>query len=104
MILYLESNTRSYISFAVNQCPMSTHNTKASHENSSNMICMYLQGTKENCLMFNPPKKMVVDCYMNAYFVGLWGHENPQDPICANSSTPFVVNFYYCPLLWVSNI
>ena len=27
------------------------------------------------------PKQIVVDCYADANFAGLWGHENPQDPI-----------------------
>ena len=32
-------------------------------------------------------------CSVDAYFVGLRGHENPQDPIRANSRTGFVVTF-----------
>ena len=35
-------------------------------------ICWYLQGTKENGLVFIPSKKMVVDCYADAYFAGMW--------------------------------
>ena len=62
-------------------------------------ICRYLQGTKENGLVFNPYKKIDVDCYADAYFAGLWGHEDPQDPICARSRTGFVVTFANCPLL-----
>ena len=42
-------------------------------------------------LVFNPFKKLVVDCYADADFTGLWGHEDPQDPICARSRTGFVV-------------
>ena len=42
------------------------------------------------------------DCYADTYFVGLWGHENPQDPICARSRTVFVVTFSNCNLLWLS--
>ena len=64
-------------------------------------ICRYLQGTKDNGIAFNPSKKVVVDCYADAYFVGLWGHEDPQDPICARSRTGFVVTFANFPLLWV---
>ena len=40
-------------------------------------ICSYLQGTKDNGLVFNSSKKMVVDSYADADFAGLWGHEDP---------------------------
>ena len=74
MMLYLASNTRPDISFAVHQCAQFTHNTKVSHETAVNRICRYLQGTKDNGLVFNPYKKLVVDCYTDADFAGLWGH------------------------------
>ena len=54
--------------------------------------------------MFNLSKKTVVDCYADAYFAGLWGHGDPQDPICERSRTGFVVTFANCPLLWVSKL
>ena len=92
-MLYLASNTRPAISFAVHQCTRFTHDTKASHDTSMNRICRYLQGTKDNDLVFNPSKKLVVDCYADADFAGLWGHENTQDPIFARSRTGFVVTF-----------
>ena len=37
-------------------------------------------------------------------FVGLWGHEYSQDPICDRSRTGFVVTFANYPLLWVSEL
>ena len=46
----------------------------------------------------------MVDFYADADFSGLWGHEDPQDPICARSRTGFVVTFANCPLLWVSKL
>ena len=46
----------------------------------------------------------MVDCYADADFAGLWGHENPQYPICARSRTRFVVTVSNFPLLWVSRI
>ena len=54
--------------------------------------------------MFNTSKKLVVDCYADADFVGLWGHEDPQDPICARNRTGFVVTFANFPLLWISKL
>ena len=68
------------------------------------MICWYIQGTKYDGLVFNPSRKLVVDCYADADSAGLWGHKKPQDPICARSKTVFLVNFANHPLLWVSKI
>ena len=62
------------------------------------------QGIKEKDLVLNSAKKVVVDCYADAYFVVMWGHKNPQDPICARSRTGVVVNFDNFPLLWVSKL
>ena len=104
MMLYLSSNTRPDISFAVHQCAWFTHNTKVSHKTDLKRTCRYLQGTKDNGLVFNPYKKLLVDCYADADFAGLWGHEDPQDPICARSRTGFVVIFDHCPHLWVSKL
>ena len=61
IILYLVSNTIPDISFAVHQCFQFTHNTKISQETAVKRICRYLQVTKDNGLVFNPSKKMVVD-------------------------------------------
>ena len=36
--------------------------------------------------------------------VGRWGHENPQDPICASSRNELEVVFPYCLLFWVSKL
>ena len=46
----------------------------------------------------------MVDCYADADFLVMWGHGDPQYPICARSRTGFVVTFDNCPLLWVSKI
>ena len=95
MMLYIASNTRPDISFVIQQCARFTHNPKVSHEKAVKRICRYLQGTKENSLVFNPSKKLVVDCYADADFAGLWGHEYTQDPIYARSRTGFVVTTVY---------
>ena len=104
MLLYLTSNTIPDLSFAVHQCAQFTHNTKVSHETAVKRISRYLQGTKYNGLVFNPSKKLVVDCYADANFAGLWGHEYTQEPICARSRTGFVVTFANFPLLGVSKL
>ena len=104
MMLYMASNKKSDIYFAVHQCSYFTHNTKASHETDVNSICWYLQVTKHNVLVFNSSKKLVVGCYADADCAGLWGHENHQDTIRASIITGCVVTFANFPLLWVSKI
>ena len=71
MMLYLESNTIPDISFDIHQCDRFINNTKESHETAMKRICRYIQGTNENGLVFNPYKKLVVDCYADADFAGL---------------------------------
>ena len=63
-------------------------------------ICRFIQGTKDNGLVFNPSKKLVVDFYADAYFAGLWGHADPQYPIFASIRTGFVLTFSNYPLFW----
>ena len=104
MMLYLASSTRPDIYFAVHRCDWFTHNTKESHEMAMKRICRYLQCTKDNVLMFNLYKKLVVNYFADADFSGLWGHENPQDPICDRSRTVFVATFANCTLFWVSKL
>ena len=62
MNVYMASNTRPDISFAVHQCERFTRNTKASHELTLKRIFFYLQGIKDCSLVFNQIKKSVVCC------------------------------------------
>ena len=104
IMLYLASNTRPDISFAIHKFARFTYNTKASHKTSVKRIFRYLQGTKDNGLVFNPSNTLVVYCYADEDFAGLWWHEDPQDPTCVRSRTGFVVTFDNCPLFLVSKI
>ena len=60
MMMHLESNTISDISFAVHNCGWFTHNHKSSHYISVKRQYNNLQGTKYKGLIFNQSNKMVV--------------------------------------------
>ena len=94
MMLYLESNTKPDIYFDVHQCPQFIHKTKAYPDIAVKSICRYLKSIKDKGLVFNTTKKLVVDCYPDADFAGLWGHKNLQDPIFDRSRTVFCGNFF----------
>ena len=104
MLLYLAGNSRPDIAFAVNQAARFTHDPKQSHAQAIKRIVRYLQGTKEKGLTFRPSKDWQVDCYCDADFAGLWGSEDPADPIVSKSRTGFVILLAGCPLLWKSTL
>jgi hypothetical protein len=51
-----------------------------------------------------PSAEPRVDCYPDADFAGLYGHEDPQDPHCVRSRTGYVILAFGCPVLWVSRL
>jgi hypothetical protein len=104
MLMYLASNSRPDISFAVHQCARFTHAPQDSHAVAVKRILRYLQGTKEKGLIIEPTSNLQVDCYVDADFAGLWNSENDQDPICVKSRTGYLIMFMGCPLTWVSKL
>jgi hypothetical protein len=104
MAMYLSSNTRPEIQFAVHQCARFTHCPRASHAEGVKRICRYLQGTANQGMKFQPSETMKLDCYVDADFAGLWNHEDNQDPVCVKSRTGFVITLGNCPLMWVSKL
>jgi hypothetical protein len=105
MMLYLSSNSRPDIQFAVHQCARFTHNPKRSHGDAILRICRYLQGTKDKGLRFKPTCDLKLDCYCcDADFAGLYNVEHHDDPVCVKSRTGFCLTLGDCPLLWVSKL
>jgi Reverse transcriptase (RNA-dependent DNA polymerase) len=104
MLMYLCSNTRPDIQYAVHQCARFTHFPKKSHEDAIARICRYLQGTKEKGLRFKPDDELKLDCYVDADFAGLYNVEDVQDPVCVKSRTGFCLTLGSCPLIWVSKL
>ena len=104
MLLYLANNTRPDIAFAVHQCARFTHSPRQSHGTAVKRIVRYLHGTKDKGLIFTPTDELVVDCYVDADFAGLWKSEDDQDPVCVKSRTGYVLEFAGCPLTWTSKL
>ena len=82
--MYLASNSRPDISFAVHQC--ARFHTKHEHrtaEQAVKRICRYLKGTVEPGLILSPTNKreLIVNCYVDTDFAGLWGAEDKQSPL-----------------------
>ena len=104
MLMYLSSNSRPDIQFAVHQCARFTYAPRRNHEEAVKHICRYLKGTIHSGIEFDPHPDMALDCYVDADFAGLWGSEDDQDPVCVKSRTGYVLTLGGCPLLWVSRL
>ena len=48
-----------------------------------------------------PKDDWKIDCYVDADFCGLWGSEDPEDPVVAKSRTGYILTLAGCPLMWV---
>ena len=67
-------------------------------------IARYLKATRTRGLIFKPSSELRIDCFPDADFAGLYGHEKNNDPVCAKSRTGFVINVANCPILWQSKL
>lgn len=104
MLLYLSSNTRPDIQFAVHQCARFTHDPKQSHGQAVKRICRYLAGTRDKGILFTPNLQEGLNCCVDADYAGLFSYEDPQDPVSVKSRTGFVLTLFGCPVLWSSKL
>ncbi|KAL7555000.1 hypothetical protein ACHAWF_018958 [Thalassiosira exigua] len=103
MLHYL-NHTRPDCAFAIHQYACYTFEPKRSHEAAVKRIGRYLKGTMDKGLILDPSDNLTKDCYPDADFAGLWGHEHPQDPHCVRSRTGYVITLAGCPVLWVRKL
>ena len=104
MLMYLAQNSRPDIAYAVHQCARFTHSPKHSHAVGVKRILRYLNSTKDKGMTLSPNRSLVIDCYVDADFAGLWNVEQDQDPLCVKSRSGFLITFMGCPLHWVSKL
>eukprot|EP00804_Cyclotella_cryptica_P021080 CCRYP_019381-RA/>CCRYP_019381-RA protein AED:0.27 eAED:0.27 QI:0/0/0/0.66/0.5/0.33/3/0/652 len=104
MLLYLSGHSHPDIAFAVHQCARYTFRPTQKHELALIRIGRYLKGTMDKGLILSPSDEARIDCFPDADFAGLYGHEDSQDPHCARSRTGFVILAFGCPVLWKSRL
>ena len=104
MLLYLAGHTRPDISYAVSCAARFCFAPRHSHEVGVKMIGRYLLETRDKGLVMNPSEALDIHAYPDADFAGMWGHEDPVDPISVKSRAGFVINVANCPVLWKSSL
>jgi hypothetical protein len=48
--------------------------------------------------------ELLIDCYVDADFTGLWGYEDRNDASCVTIHTGYVINIANCPVIWKSKL
>ena len=104
MLMYLSSNSRPDIQYAVHQCARFSHSPKQIHANAIKRIIRYLQGTNNKGMTFTPDPELRLNCYVDSDYAGLWNYEDYQDPICVKSRTGYTLTLGDCPLVWSSRL
>ena len=104
MLLYLSSNSRPDIAFAVHQAARFTHCAKLSHETTIKRIGRYLKATKDRGLVMKPSSTLSLELFADADFAGLWSIEQASDPISVKSRTGYIITLGDVPVTWSSKL
>jgi hypothetical protein len=99
MMMYLASNSRPDIAYAVHSCARFSHSLKQSHEIAWKRIAQYLKKMRTPGMIVKPTNDLSIDLYADADFAGLWGAENPDDPV--SNEEPY---WFYHYFRWYTGI
>ena len=75
MLLYLSTNTRPDIAYAVSQVARFGSNPKQSHAVAVKMIARYLKGTHDKGMIVRPDTALGLEAFVDADFAGLYQRE-----------------------------
>jgi len=85
MLLYLSSNSRPDIQYAVHSAARFSHNPCNSQGQAVKQIVRYLLKTPTEGILFLPRLNQGLDCFVDADFAGQHRNEDDQDPSSVKS-------------------
>ena len=104
MLLYLSTNTRPDITFAVSQVARFSHDPKVPHATAVKSILRYLAGTINRGTIVKMSKEMNLECFVDADFAGLFKADPMKDATSAKSRSGYIIRFAGTPLIWKSKL
>jgi hypothetical protein len=104
MLLYLTTNTRPDIAFAVSQVARFNHNPKQSHARAVKMIVRYLSGTKDKGMIIKPDGTLSLADWVDADFCGLFKRDPDESPSSVKSRGAFLITLSDVPLIWKTQL
>ena len=102
MLLYLSTNTRPDIAFAVSQVARFSSNPKQTHATAVKMIVRYLKGTRLLGMIIRITGLLDMEGYVDADFAGLYNREPDHLPEAVKSRTGYMILLGGAPTLWKS--
>jgi len=104
MLLYLSTNTRPDITYAVSQAARFSKDPKKSHATAIKTIVRYLHKTSQEGMKIKLTGSLDLACYVDADFAGLHGREVQNDATSAKSRTGYIITFGGFPIIWKSQL
>ena len=104
MLLYLATNSRPDIAFAVSQVARFGSSPRQTHATAVKTIVRYIYRTIDKGIVMRPTGTPQVDCYVDADFAGLYKRETDDNVNSARSRTGYMIMLGNCPLVWKSQL
>jgi hypothetical protein len=104
MLLYLLTNTRPDIAFAVSQVTCFKHNSKKLHATAIKMIIRYLACTSNKGTIAKPTGSLLIDCYIDPDFASLYSKDPDASRSSAKSRLGYVITLGRVLLIWKSQL
>ena len=104
ILLYLTTNTRPDIAFAVSQVARFPHSPKQSHKNAVKHIIRYLAKTVDKGIIVKPSVGLSLDCFVDADFAGLYNRDPDTEASSVKSRTGYIIKLGGCPVFWKSQL
>ena len=104
MLIYLSTNTRPDISFAVSQAARYSKSPRESHASAVKTIIRYLKRTVDKGTIVKFSGSLDLIDYVDADFAGLFGKEAESNSDSARSRAGFIILLGGMPLFWKSSL
>jgi hypothetical protein len=99
MLLYLLTNTRPDIAFAISHVVCFNHNPKKLHATAIKMIVQYLVHTSDKGTIDKLTGSLLIDCYVDADFASLYSVDPDASRSSAKSHLGYVITLGRVPLV-----
>ena len=106
MLIYLSTNTRPDITFAVSQAARYSNSPRKIHATAVKKILRYLRGTSNRGISFKPKstESFQLEDHVDSDFAGRYKADPQHWRTSAKSRSGFIISLNGCPIIWKSSL